>query len=284
MFEFCKISVLAKDRHKPPFFVGSQLRGALGYALKSIVCIKEGGECKNCEFAKSCVFFSFYGCKNVYHKFRFDFELGMSRYDFSLYLFDKEIENAPIIIASLHKMLCEIGLESSGKKILFSDIFIFVNDEFCFGSRDKKGLQMPLDFAQKFTPCKSKDFTSRARVLLITPLRIKKNNLFIRDSSLELGDIFRSIYARKRSLQGKERERMPDFTGKIASKNLRYIDTTRRSSTQKTSMNLGGLVGEMLIDGLDRQSYEMLKLGEIIAVGKQCSFGLGKIEILQDLG
>lgn len=285
MFEFCKISVLARDRHKPPFFVGSQLRGALGYALKSIVCIKDDRDCKNCEFGTSCVFFRFYQCKNVYHKFRFDFELGMSRYDFSFYLFGAEVENAPIIIASLHKMLCEIGLESSGQKILFSDIFIFVNDNLCFGSRDKKGLQMPLDFAQKFIANdESKDFASRARVLLITPLRIKKHNLFVRDSSLELGDILRSIYARKLSLQDRGKEKMPDFVGKITRKNLTYIDTFRKSNSQQTSMNLGGLVGEILLDGLDRQSYKMLKLGEIIAVGKQCSFGLGKIEILQDLG
>ena len=44
-------------------------------------------------------------------------------------------------------------------------------------------------------------------------------------------------------------------------------------------MQIGGLMGNMEIRGLSKECYEVLKLGEIIGVGKQCVFGLGKIQI-----
>ena len=44
-------------------------------------------------------------------------------------------------------------------------------------------------------------------------------------------------------------------------------------------MKLGGLVGNMRIYGLDEEDFELLELGEIIGVGKQCVYGLGKIKL-----
>lgn len=273
--QFCKISIFARDDITPPFFIGSQIRGALGYALKSIVCAERQGDCKGCKCSDSCAYFDCYERKNVYHNFRLDFKLGMPRYDFSLYLFGEALENAPIFIASLHKMLCEMGLKSSGNKLLFKDIIMLVNDRFCFCGGD---IQMPLEFGQTFV---INDFATNVKLRLITPLRIKKHNLFIRNGCvLELRYIINSIYQRKLAILGKERARAGEFSGKILSQNLRYIETYRKSSTQQTNMNLGGLMGEIIVRDLDKQSYELLKLGELIGVGKQCAFGLGKIEIL----
>lgn len=44
-------------------------------------------------------------------------------------------------------------------------------------------------------------------------------------------------------------------------------------------MNLGGLVGRVCIKNLNKESYEVLRLGEYLGVGKQCVFGLGKIRV-----
>jgi hypothetical protein len=44
-------------------------------------------------------------------------------------------------------------------------------------------------------------------------------------------------------------------------------------------MNLGGLIGEIQIKGLNKESFEVLKEREQIGVGKQTVFALGKIEI-----
>jgi CRISPR/Cas system endoribonuclease Cas6 (RAMP superfamily) len=44
-------------------------------------------------------------------------------------------------------------------------------------------------------------------------------------------------------------------------------------------MNLGGLMGEITIEGLNKESYEVLKVGELLGAGKSTVFGLGKIEV-----
>jgi CRISPR/Cas system endoribonuclease Cas6 (RAMP superfamily) len=42
-------------------------------------------------------------------------------------------------------------------------------------------------------------------------------------------------------------------------------------------------MGSIEIKGLNKESYEVLKVGELIGVGKSTVFGLGKIEV-EDLG
>ncbi len=56
------------------------------------------------------------------------------------------------------------------------------------------------------------------------------------------------------------------------------MELTRRSNRQNTTMNFGGLVGSLEIRGVSKECMELLQLGEIIGVGKQTVFGLGKIE------
>ena len=38
-------------------------------------------------------------------------------------------------------------------------------------------------------------------------------------------------------------------------------------------------MGEMIISNIDKKTFELLKLGELIGVGKSTVFGLGKIKI-----
>jgi len=44
-------------------------------------------------------------------------------------------------------------------------------------------------------------------------------------------------------------------------------------------MNIGGMAGEIELKGLNKECYDVLKVGELIGVGKQTVFGLGKIEV-----
>jgi len=45
-------------------------------------------------------------------------------------------------------------------------------------------------------------------------------------------------------------------------------------------MQMGGIMGYIAYINLDNQSYQLLKLGEIIGIGKQTTFGLGEIKII----
>jgi CRISPR/Cas system endoribonuclease Cas6 (RAMP superfamily) len=44
-------------------------------------------------------------------------------------------------------------------------------------------------------------------------------------------------------------------------------------------MQLGGIMGHINYDEIDAKSYALLKLGEIMGVGKQTVFGLGEIRV-----
>ena len=66
---------------------------------------------------------------------------------------------------------------------------------------------------------------------------------------------------------------------KIISSHLEYKKITRKSNRQKKLMDFGGLVGDMIVSNIDKKTYELLKLGELIGIGKNRVFGLGKIKV-----
>jgi len=117
------------------------------------------------------------------------------------------------------------------------------------------------------------------RVKFITPLRIKKDNVFLKNDNISLKEILNSIYQRRLGLFGQAHEALEcEIRGEITKKDLKYVELTRRSNRQNTTMNFGGLTGSLEMRGVSKECMELLKLGEIIGVGKQTVFGLGKIE------
>ncbi|MDR1450773.1 MAG: CRISPR system precrRNA processing endoribonuclease RAMP protein Cas6 [Helicobacteraceae bacterium] len=60
---------------------------------------------------------------------------------------------------------------------------------------------------------------------------------------------------------------------------IAFKDFTRFSARQQTKMQLGGIMGHINYDEIDAKSYALLKLGEIMGVGKQTVFGLGEIRV-----
>ena len=81
-------------------------------------------------------------------------------------------------------------------------------------------------------------------------------------------------------LLGRDYKKFPyEIKGEIINKNLQFKELTRLSNRQKTTMNMGGLIGEIEFKNLNKECFEVLKLGELLGVGKQTVFGLGKIEM-----
>lgn len=265
-----KISIIIQD--KPPYFIGSQLRGAFGYALKKVTCINPSFKCEGCFASDSCLYYEFYEQRNRPHKYRFDFELGREFYDFSLYLFDDATTKLPYALSALQMMLTQNGFGVERKT--YKEFDIYIDDKLI----NKDGnLQIPADSIKTLQIDK---ICQDVRVEFKTPLRMKKNNRFIRDENIDLADIVNSIYQRQMQILGKGYKKFPyTIEGEIIGKNLKYKELTRMSNRQKSTMNMGGIMGTVEITGLNKESYEVLKVGELIGVGKQCVFGLGKIEV-----
>jgi hypothetical protein len=64
---------------------------------------------------------------------------------------------------------------------------------------------------------------------------------------------------------------------KIVHRDLHWVDWERRSNRQKTEMMMGGFVGEIALEGDLAPFLDLLRICEIVHVGKGCVFGNGKI-------
>ncbi len=274
--KYTKITIKINTKDKPPYFMGSQLRGAFGYALKKVTCLNPPTKKGVCFAGSSCLYCNFFEEKNTFHKYRFDIVLNQDSYEFNFYLFDNATSHVSYVLSAFYIMLTQNGLGKEKK--IYPDFEMLVNDE----NSIKDG---QINLPQKFTNTFHIDKVYKnIRLDFITALRIKKNNRFIRNAEdLELNDIINSIYKRQMGLLGRDYKNFPyEIKGKIVKNELKYRELTRLSNRQKTIMNFGGLIGSVYLENLSKECYEVLKLGELIAVGKQTVFGLGKIKILKE--
>lgn len=273
--QYYKINLQFQTKQNTPYFIGSQIRGALGFALKKVVCINPSFQCDGCFAKDNCLFYHFYEQKGVYHQYRLDFELGKESYNLNLYLFNEATDKLPYVISALHMLLTQTGLGKEREKV--EQFAVSVNDK----SIIKNG-QIELGNIETIQWIPPTEYKSQATLKLITPLRIKSNNRFVRNSKdLDIKGLINSIYQRQRMLEGKERQKLP-FTPTLTVKNafVNFKDLTRYSSRQKGSLKIGGLLGYIELENIDLESYKLLKLAELIAIGKQTVFGLGKVQLL----
>jgi hypothetical protein len=69
---------------------------------------------------------------------------------------------------------------------------------------------------------------------------------------------------------------------RVEKSELRWHDWERYSARQQTRMSLGGFVGPVTFVGSLTPWWALLKIGEVLHVGKGTAFGLGKYRIQAD--
>jgi len=251
----------------PYEFIGSSIRGVLGVALKKVVCINSSFDCKECFAKDNCIYYDFYD--SDFAKFRLRINLS-PKLEFKIILFEETVKETPFIISGIYKAFREIGLTKQRVKV--DNFIILYNNQLVFDGEFKKFENTSLNFEIKEI---KKDFTLKIN----TPIRIKENNKFVKDN-IKLETILRSINHRFNKLKNSEIKKL-EFTPKYEEvyKNLYFKDLIRYSNRQKTKMKLGGILGEIIYKDVDEESFKLLKLGELIGVGKQVTFGLGDIRI-----
>jgi CRISPR-associated endoribonuclease Cas6 len=169
-------------------------------------------------------------------------------------------------------MITKVGLGKNNNT--YEKFEIYVNKKRVYKNGN---LEFFDDYTKRF---KEPKYKKEIILRLETPLRIKKDAKFVLDENIELESILNSIYQRSLALQNRDFEKLPFKPKfKIKSKDIHFNDVKRFSSVQNTSMQFGGIIGEIWISNIDEQSFKLLKLGELIGVGKQTVFGLGKISI-----
>ncbi len=272
MLTFHKIDVALKSATTTPLsFIGSTLRGAFGVSLKKVVCINPSFTCDGCFAKENCLFYDFYEARNRAHRYRFDFDLNPKNYDFTLYLFEEATKKLPYVLSAIHKMLTEQGLGVKREKFGIDTITCNGKKVYDNGNFDLSGIT-----PQHFQP---DEIPERITLSLRTPLRMKyQNRLLSKKPSLE--PLLYSIHNRLSEIKELPKTKLtfePHYHEKRAK--VRFVDQTRRSNRQKTKLQIGGIVGEIKYEHIDEKSVILLKLGEILGVGKQTVFGMGKIAV-----
>ena len=261
--------------YKPPFFIGSMLRGVLGNALKQVSCINPSYQCEGCFALRECLYYKFYEEKNTFHAFRLGIIMQPKTLDFSLYLFENSVKTLPYMLSAIKKGLEELGVGKEQAKQRITTIKIA-------GQTVYDGVEFLSLNAISPSRLEIDGFSRDVTLQFNMPIRIKEHNRLAR-KGFELPTLINSIHHRYRQLKGEESSRLGyQIHGEIVESHLKFVEMQRFSSRQKSRMNLGGLKGTIKITGLDKRSYVYLKIGEVIGAGKQTVFGLGSYVVKEE--
>ncbi len=286
-----------------PLYQGSMLRGAMGNGLRRALCMGKEQECSICPLSKTCIFPKLFApsqridrqnslilpppfciepafdTKNVYAK-------GES-FTFGLKLFSYALSYLPFF---LHAFLLA-GEHGIGKGISegfgrFEISQITQNGNSVYDASRATLLETQVQelHLPALCPC---DTETSLSLTLETPLRFKRINRL--SSRLEFWDLIQLFIRRMCSLLALEGKtyHLPDgvfsrikelaLSVRTESQNFAWRDLKRFSGRQQTTMEFGGLTGHICYLGPVLAFSEYLRLAEIFHLGKQTSFGLGKI-------
>jgi len=269
------------------------MRSILGMELRNLTCLFKDRKCENCDLNSHCAYSWLFetpidksnnfmtGRNRAPHPFVFGTDAGLNEdkkeINLELTLFGKAIDYFPYIYYALSKA-GEKGVLKKRTKFKIVDIT----------SGPHSILKQDGSINTKVTPNEwslnddEQKKESNIKIDFKTPYRLKKNGKYV--STFEYPDIINSISRRVKiltSLYGEHdinNEHIEVTTPHKTGKQLFWTELTHYSSRQNRAMKLGGVVGSMEIEGsFTQKEMSLLKAGEIFNIGKNISFGLGRV-------
>ncbi len=292
-----------------PNFKGAAFRGLFGNVLRRIICALKKSSCDECPLRSACVYsyiFETYPTKEppilnrekyikIPHPYIIEPPLEEKRLYksgesiiFNVILIGRATEYLPYFIYTFSE--CgKIGIGRERGKFILKRIM--VDEEEVYNSETKRIKKLNDKHIEIKENNYNKDYecTKNLKLKILTPVRIKHERKYINDLSFYVlikSLLFRLSFLHYYHCNGEDtkfdhREVLAKAQEiKIKSQNLRWWDWERYSSRQKTRMRLGGIMGEVEYYGELGSFLPILKAGEIIHVGKNTSFGLGKYKII----
>ncbi len=302
-----RFKLKAEQEASLPSFKGSLLRGVFGSTLRRTVCVMESGyDCHKCLLNRKCVYTQLFetivfdnpsrflrGVINSPKPFILDCPDEKSKFrigdtlEFELKLIGTANEYYPFVIYSV-KHLAERGL--GGKRAKFK----LEQAEYCGADGswieifDGNTQQLSKTPQPLVTNNRIVSSIKNLSIEFVTPTRIKHKGHFVTDFN------FRTLtFIMLRRILELAHFYMPgadinwEFHDllvaannvEITDKKLHWIDLTRYSARQKTEMELGGFVGWIELEGALAPFLPIIKMAEVLNVGKGTTFGLGKVHV-----
>ncbi|MCX7991439.1 MAG: CRISPR system precrRNA processing endoribonuclease RAMP protein Cas6 [Proteobacteria bacterium] len=301
--------IIATETISLPYFKGSTFRGVFGNTFKKVVCALKTRTCDNCILKQSCIyayvfetpepldkpFFKKGNNKNIPHPFIIEPPLNSKKFfsaneniTFSLILIGKARSYLPYFIYTFIE--CgKIGIGKGRGHFKVKEVYSHRGEKVY---DDEKSNIIPPDYEEINIDEKISDAEDREDTSLTlnfeTPLRLKNNKDLV--TKLDFSILVKSLLMRIDLLHffhcdGTKSEwdykKIIELSKNVtvSKDNLRWWDWERYSTRQQTRMRLGGLIGSVTFTGKISPFTQILKAGEILHVGKNTSFGLGKYQI-----
>ncbi|MBU4184987.1 MAG: CRISPR system precrRNA processing endoribonuclease RAMP protein Cas6 [Proteobacteria bacterium] len=290
-----------------PCYKGSTFRGVFGQALKKIVCALKRQECDQCLLKQRCVYALVFETSEAMelpegsriasppHPFVIEpplttktaFPQGAS-FDFNLLLFGEVNNNLPYFIYAFDQMgKIGIGKKINGSRGKFTLKEVRQGERIIYSEAEQK--LKTTDSLEMLSIPDSKDYpkgTFHLKLTLETPLRLKFENRLKADLPFHV--LVRAMLRRVSSLLNCYGDGEPalDYRGlvkraetvQIVDTNLSWFDWKRYSHRQDKSMLMGGMVGSVIFEGKIGEYLPLIEFCSKVHLGKQTSFGLGKIK------
>ena len=284
-----------------PDFTGSAWRGALGHALKKVVCVTHLDTCPPCLLYRSCPYPYIFETPPPLtaskmrkytaapHPFVLEPPISPndSDHELGLTLVGRGNGSLPYLIHALQRA-GERGLGKGRARMRLLSVYqaVPVEADAWVPIYEPGGDLEPLPPDVPTPPPQPRFF----RLRLETPLRLQREGHLVTPKSFRFSDLFGSLLRRISMLTyfHTDTPLATDFGGlmdrarqvQLVETKFAWKDWTRYSSRQKTAMKMGGLVGDAVVEATPESPFwPFLWLGQWVHTGKGTSMGLGRYMI-----
>jgi hypothetical protein len=294
-----------------PPFKGSAFRGAFGHVFKEMFCICPDHILNYGEHLRDCTYGYIFETRppentvvlkkyeSVPRPFVLEPPLDEKEYYYpgeritlDFVLFGKAVKYFPYFISTFKKM-GEKGI-GRGKNTL--DLKqVFEQDPQGYLSKcvydDNEGIVkqiQPFSFGDIVNRTKEIKEINRCTIYFITPTRMKWEGSYILEPEFHI--VLRNTVRRITSLLYLHHDLLLDINFRtiydeaskiqLVHQKVEWIDWERFSNRQQERIKLGGIVGEAKYLGELSPFLLWLLLGEIVHIGKNSVFGLGKVKVI----
>ncbi len=294
-------------------YAGSSLRKDFTPIFKQITCLEPHGDCKICSMTTDCPYYiSLEDGEGIpdpdYKRYQtppkpFIFEPPLKRrtfysrndeLTFDLILFGKALEYFPYFAACLRR-LGEMGVGRNQGKYTLQKILAFdllsnnMAGEYVFNSSNPvydKDISVSLaQLWEKYE--KEYEDIQEVMVSIVTPLRMKR--LGSENWHLHFRSLIKNILTRIGNIAYSycnydEFLHFPDIIYNAGSvrtvkENFVWEDWRHPSMRSNDEIRLGGFLGEVTYQGNIGEYWALLRIAEVLHIGKNTSFGLGRLMV-----
>ena len=290
---------------------GIILRGALGHILRSVACDQICDGSGKCEFAGECAYGRLFTpraetgaarlSKNADRPRPFVLQPELDRRPiaasgddlvFLARLFGRAAALYPYLIVVFSELFrrglgrdrvpCRLRQVRAGGRTIFADGVLEPIEE----TREQRELPLGLETGEQRP--------SRLEVKFLTPTYLKDRGREAREAQAAFPALVRRARDRISSLyqfhgaQASDADLPWDFRkigdeaeqARCVADQTEWAAQTRRSTRTRRSHDLGGLIGSALYENVPARSSALLRLAQLTHVGKNATFGLGRIQVV----